>query len=154
MDCCSLTSHIPCCPPHHGTSVARRVHFPGTRRLCLPVLHNPLGYCRAFDHVVRGQQRVAQAPDCPKQCFLNADKDKGRTRRSNVVKGPPSIASGPRCYSEAIVTALSARIAAFTEMEHNFSALTARVCKIETNNTSASNVFGSSRSWPSLEQAP
>ena len=39
-----------------------------------------------------------------------------------------------------------------TEMEQNFSTLTARLCKVETYATSASNVTGSARSWPSLEQ--
>ena len=33
-------------------------------------------------------------------------------------------------------------------MEHNFSALSARTCKIETNAVSASSVSGSARSWP------
>ena len=39
-----------------------------------------------------------------------------------------------------------------TEMEQNFSTLTARLCKVETYATSASIVTGSARSWPSLEQ--
>ena len=39
-----------------------------------------------------------------------------------------------------------------TEMEQNFSALTARMCKFETFTASASNVSGSARSWPTLEQ--
>ena len=39
-----------------------------------------------------------------------------------------------------------------TEMEQNFSTLTARVCKVETYAASASNVSGSARSWPSGEQ--
>ena len=39
-----------------------------------------------------------------------------------------------------------------TEMEQNFSALTARMCKFETYAASASNVSGSARSWPTLEQ--
>ena len=39
-----------------------------------------------------------------------------------------------------------------TEMEQNFSALTARMCKFETHAASASNVSGSARSWPTLEQ--
>ena len=39
-----------------------------------------------------------------------------------------------------------------SEMEQNFSALTARMCKFETNAASASNVSGSARSWPTLEQ--
>ena len=39
-----------------------------------------------------------------------------------------------------------------TKMEQNFSALTARTCKFETYAASASNVSGSARSWPSLEQ--
>ena len=39
-----------------------------------------------------------------------------------------------------------------TEMEQNFSALTARVCKFETYAASASNVSGPARSWPTLEQ--
>ena len=39
-----------------------------------------------------------------------------------------------------------------TEMEQNFSTLTARLCKVEPYATSASNVTGSARSWPSLEQ--
>ena len=39
-----------------------------------------------------------------------------------------------------------------TEMEQNFSALTARMCKFETNAASASNVSGLARSWPTLEQ--
>ena len=43
-------------------------------------------------------------------------------------------------------------MARLTEMEQNFSALTARMCKIETGVASASNVSGSARSWPSLEQ--
>ena len=37
-------------------------------------------------------------------------------------------------------------------MEQNFSTLTARLCKVETYAASASNVSGSARSWPSLEQ--
>ena len=37
-----------------------------------------------------------------------------------------------------------------TEMEQNFSAITARMCKLETFAASASN--GSARFWPSLEQ--
>ena len=37
-------------------------------------------------------------------------------------------------------------------MEQNFSALSARICKVETCAASASNVSGSARSWPSLEQ--
>ena len=41
---------------------------------------------------------------------------------------------------EQVVSALSARMVAFTKMEHNFSALAARVCKIETNVNSASHV--------------
>ena len=39
-----------------------------------------------------------------------------------------------------------------TEMEQNFSTLTARMCKVETYAASASNVSGSARSWPALEQ--
>ena len=39
-----------------------------------------------------------------------------------------------------------------TEMEQNFSTLTARMCKVETDAASASNVSGSARSWPSVEQ--
>ena len=39
-----------------------------------------------------------------------------------------------------------------TEMEQNFSTLTARLCKVETYAASASNISGSARSWPSLEQ--
>ena len=39
-----------------------------------------------------------------------------------------------------------------TEMEQNFSNLTARMCKVETHAASASNVSGSARSWPSVEQ--
>ena len=39
-----------------------------------------------------------------------------------------------------------------TEMEQNFSNLTARVCKVETYAASASNVSGSARSWSSVEQ--
>ena len=39
-----------------------------------------------------------------------------------------------------------------TEMEENFSAITARVCKSETHAASASNVSGSARSWSTLEQ--
>ena len=42
--------------------------------------------------------------------------------------------------------------ARLTEMEQNFSALTARMCKIETNAASASGVAGSARSWPSPGQ--
>ena len=38
-----------------------------------------------------------------------------------------------------------------TEMEQNFSAITARMCKFETRAASASNVSGSARSWPTLE---
>ena len=38
-----------------------------------------------------------------------------------------------------------------TEMEQNFSAITARMCKFETYAASASNVSGSARSWPTLE---
>ena len=37
-------------------------------------------------------------------------------------------------------------------MEQNFSTLTARVGEVETYAASASNVSGSARSWPSLEQ--
>ena len=39
-----------------------------------------------------------------------------------------------------------------TEMEQNFSTLTARMCKVETYAASASIVSGSARSWPSGEQ--
>ena len=39
-----------------------------------------------------------------------------------------------------------------TEMEQNFSALTARMCQVETYVASVSNVSGSARSWPSVEQ--
>ena len=39
-----------------------------------------------------------------------------------------------------------------TEMEQNFSTLTARMCKVETYAASASNVSRSARSWPTLEQ--
>ena len=39
-----------------------------------------------------------------------------------------------------------------TEMEQNFSTLTARMCKFETYAASASNVSGSARSWPTVEQ--
>ena len=39
-----------------------------------------------------------------------------------------------------------------SEMEQNFSALTARMCKFETYAASASNVSSSARSWPTLEQ--
>ena len=39
-----------------------------------------------------------------------------------------------------------------TEMEQNFSALTARMCKFETYAASASNVSGSARYWPTFEQ--
>ena len=38
------------------------------------------------------------------------------------------------------------------EMEQNFSALTARMCKFETHTASASNVSGLEISWPTLEQ--
>ena len=38
-----------------------------------------------------------------------------------------------------------------TEMEQNFSAISARMCKFETCAASASNVSGSARSWPTLE---
>ena len=37
-------------------------------------------------------------------------------------------------------------------MEQNFSALTARMCKFETFTATASNVSGSARSWPTIEQ--
>ena len=40
----------------------------------------------------------------------------------------------------------------FTEMEQNFSAISARMCKFETYAASASNVSGLARSWPTLEQ--
>ena len=36
------------------------------------------------------------------------------------------------------------------EMEQNFSTFAARLCKVETYATSASNVSGSARSWPAL----
>ena len=49
-------------------------------------------------------------------------------------------------------TALGGFAARLTEMEQNFSALTARMCKIETGVASASNVSGSARSSPSLER--
>ena len=39
-----------------------------------------------------------------------------------------------------------------TEREQNFSALTARMRKVETYAASASNVSGSARSWPALER--
>ena len=39
-----------------------------------------------------------------------------------------------------------------TDMEQNFSAITARVCKFEAYAASASNVSGSAKSWPTLEQ--
>ena len=39
-----------------------------------------------------------------------------------------------------------------TEMEQNFSALTSRMWKFETYAASASNISGSARSWPTLEQ--
>ena len=51
-----------------------------------------------------------------------------------------------------ITKALGDFAARLTEMEHNFSALTARLWKVETYAASASNVSGSARSWPSLEQ--
>ena len=38
------------------------------------------------------------------------------------------------------------------ETEQNFSTCAARLCKVETYATSASNVSGSARSWPTLEQ--
>ena len=38
------------------------------------------------------------------------------------------------------------------EMEQNFSTLTARLRKVETYAASASNVSGSARSWPTLEE--
>ena len=38
------------------------------------------------------------------------------------------------------------------EMEQNFSSFTARLCNVETYAASASNVSGSARSWPTLEQ--
>ena len=38
-----------------------------------------------------------------------------------------------------------------SEMEQNFSAITARMCKFETYAASASNVSGSAKSWPTLE---
>ena len=53
---------------------------------------------------------------------------------------------------EQTVNALSDKMAMFAEMEQNFNNLTARVCKIETYAASASNVSGSARSWPSVEQ--
>ena len=40
-----------------------------------------------------------------------------------------------------------------TEMEQNFSTLTARMCKVETYAASASSVSGSARSWPSGESS-
>ena len=39
-----------------------------------------------------------------------------------------------------------------TEMEQNFSTITARLCKFETHAASASNVSSSARFWPTLEQ--
>ena len=53
---------------------------------------------------------------------------------------------------EQIVSALPAKMVAFAEMEHNFSAVAARVCKIETGTASASSVSGSARSWSSPGQ--
>ena len=38
------------------------------------------------------------------------------------------------------------------ELEQNLCTFTARLCKVETYAASASNVSGSARSWPSLEQ--
>ena len=38
------------------------------------------------------------------------------------------------------------------EVEQNFSSFTARLCKVETYAASTSNVSGSARSWPALEQ--
>ena len=43
-------------------------------------------------------------------------------------------------------------VARLTEMEHNFSALSARMCKIETSAVSASSVSGSARYCPSTGQ--
>ena len=54
--------------------------------------------------------------------------------------------------SEQTVNALSAKMAMFAEMEQNLNNFTARVCKVETYAASASNVSGSARSWPSVEQ--
>ena len=53
---------------------------------------------------------------------------------------------------EQTVNALSAKMAMFAEMELNFIHLTARMCQVETHAASASNVSGSARSWPSVEQ--
>ena len=53
---------------------------------------------------------------------------------------------------EQTVNVLSAKMAMFAVMEQNFNNLTARVCKVETYAASASNISGSARSWPSLEQ--
>ena len=53
---------------------------------------------------------------------------------------------------EQTVNALSAKMAMFAEMDHNFNNFTARVCKVETYAASASNVSGSARSWPLVEQ--
>ena len=53
---------------------------------------------------------------------------------------------------EQIVSAPSAKMVAFAEMEQNVSTLTAGMCKFETSALSDSGASGSSRSWLSLEQ--
>ena len=50
---------------------------------------------------------------------------------------------------EQIVSTLSTKMVAFTDMEQNFSALAARMCKVDTCPASASSVSGSpAGSWP------
>ena len=56
------------------------------------------------------------------------------------------------CMGSHITKTLGDFATGLTEMEQNFSALTARMCKVETYATSASNVSGSARSWPILAQ--
>ena len=53
---------------------------------------------------------------------------------------------------EQIVSALSAKKVAFTEMEQNISTLTARMCKFETSAFSGSSASSLARSWPSPGQ--
>ena len=64
----------------------------------------------------------------------------------------PAVTNWMSRMDSHITTTLGDFATRLAEMEQNFSTLTARLCKVEIYAASASNVSGSARSWPSLEQ--
>ena len=64
----------------------------------------------------------------------------------------PTLTNWMSRMDSQITKTLEDFAARLAEIEQNFSTFSARLCKVETYAASASNISGSARSWPSLEQ--